>query len=350
MKISKNINFSTDAVLIDEVLKESSIETTKKIYFSTNDGKTIGPFVEKTINLDYGTGSIYKFLWEENQNCTAYSNKYIPQIYNVKKDKNKLLIYEEFLDGKSLDKFIEMLEFDINIFYDIVFQLCDCVNFLHNGLSKTIIHKDIKPSNLFVLTDNNKIQLKIIDFGISREYNPQQNFDTKKYGTLGYASPEHFGYTQTDQRSDIFSVGKVIEFLLNINNWKSDTKNQINNIKFSLEKIVNTACAIDPKNRYKNIASLKQKISQTQIATYYKPKFNNNFFKSLCWIWNVIISLITAGEIILLLYLLFSEQNENNFHFSGQSTPARIAYTIMFIFFIFVPVWYLLLFKKPIKK
>ena len=53
----------------------------------------------------------------------------------------------------------------------------------------------------------------MIDFGISREYDPTKTTDTKIIGSFQYASPEHLGFRSTDTRSDIFSLDRLINFL-----------------------------------------------------------------------------------------------------------------------------------------
>lgn len=72
-----------------------------------------------------------------------------------------------------------------------------------------VIYRDMKPSNL-MLDDGN---IKIIDFGIAREYKEENLADTKVLGTKGFASPEAYN-GQTDARSDIFSLGMTMHNLL----------------------------------------------------------------------------------------------------------------------------------------
>ena len=54
-----------------------------------------------------------------------------------------------------------------------------------------IIHKDISPNNVIIDENDN---VKIIDFGISREYKPGRSEDTMLFGTKDFASPEHYGF------------------------------------------------------------------------------------------------------------------------------------------------------------
>lgn len=68
----------------------------------------------------------------------------------------------------------------------------------------SLIHKDIKPSNIIVCRFG---RIKILDFGIARYHSPDKKKDTHELGTPGYASPEAYMGVQTDMSSDIYSVG-----------------------------------------------------------------------------------------------------------------------------------------------
>lgn len=74
-----------------------------------------------------------------------------------------------------------------------------------------VIHRDINPENIMISGDG---VLKLIDFGIARTKKENQNMDTTILGTAGYAAPEQFGFGQTDERSDIYAVGVLMNVLL----------------------------------------------------------------------------------------------------------------------------------------
>ena len=68
-------------------------------------------------------------------------------------------------------------------------QLCDVLNYLHSQ-DPPIIYRDMKPSNVMLKPEGT---LKVIDFGIAREYKEHNIEDTVSLGTKGYAAPEQFG-------------------------------------------------------------------------------------------------------------------------------------------------------------
>lgn len=73
------------------------------------------------------------------------------------------------------------------------------------------IFRDLKPANVMLTPDN---ELFLIDFGIARFHTPGKTRDTTPLGSPGYAPPEQYGSAQTDQRSDIYSLGATLQTLL----------------------------------------------------------------------------------------------------------------------------------------
>ncbi|MEJ1644188.1 protein kinase, partial [Escherichia coli] len=69
----------------------------------------------------------------------------------------------------------------------------------------------MKPENIIIAPDNT---VKLIDFGIAREFKTDSLSDTSYMGTRGYAAPEQYGKSQTDERTDIYSLGVTLYYLL----------------------------------------------------------------------------------------------------------------------------------------
>lgn len=136
----------------------------------------------------------------------------IPRIVDIidRKDDPQIYIVMDYVEGDSLDKIVsEYGAQSEEIVIDWAKQICDTLNYLHSQ-KPPIIYRDMKPANLMLKPEGN---LKIIDFGISREYKEQNLADTTVMGTRGYAPPE-LGSRQTDARSDIYSLGMTLHQLI----------------------------------------------------------------------------------------------------------------------------------------
>lgn len=227
----------------------------------------VGPVIVK--RLKGGNPEIYRLLSGQN-------NPHIPQIYAVEAQENELFIVEEYVDGESLSEHLHknLLSDEQKINYAL--QLCEAVGFLH-ALNPSIIHRDIKPSNILI---NGKGMLKLIDFDASRHYkDAPSSSDTRLLGTLEYAPPEQFGYSQTDVRSDIYSMGVVFHEMRPTENKRLEEQ---------WERIAEKCTSFDPKNRYQSVAELKRELEK--LAVWKK----NRKSKVVAWIGGLAVLLVVA--------------------------------------------------------
>ena len=103
----------------------------------------------------------------------------------------------------------------------------------------------MKPENIIIAPDNT---VKLIDFGIAREFKTDSLSDTSYMGTRGYAAPEQFGYHQSDARTDLYAVGVLCNEMLTGKLPGDGLYNGSQN----MQKIILKATAIDAK-QLKNI-------------------------------------------------------------------------------------------------
>ena len=118
-------------------------------------------------------------------------------------------VLREYVPGDTLSELAERRSFTEKEVLEIGLQLCDQLDVLHS-MDPPVIHRDIKPQNVVIRPDGKAV---LIDYGIARVRSDNET-DTVAFGTQGFAPPEQYGYSQTDARSDIYSLGVLLNWLL----------------------------------------------------------------------------------------------------------------------------------------
>ena len=139
-------------------------------------------------------------------------------------------------------------------------SLCRALAYLHSQ-DPPVIHRDIKPQNIVIGRD---LLCHVIDLGAARRHRPEQSGDTVLLGTEATAPPEQFGYRQTDQRSDIYSVGMLLRFML------SGSLEPLPRLCgcARLRRIARRCTAFDPRRRYHSASALLRALSFPRPALW----------------------------------------------------------------------------------
>lgn len=196
-------------------------------------------YIKKILNKEYK--EIYSIL-KENE------NKFRAKIFDCFIYEDKLIVIEEFINGRNLEEILKVEDVCEEKAIDIIENICDGLIDLHSERIN-LIHRDIKPENIMI---NNDGILKIIDFDASRISNEKESKDTIVLGTRGYASPEQFGFAQTDKRSDIYSIGILLNYIL----IKELPKDKL--YEGNLKNVIKKAIEVDREKRYSDFQELKK--------------------------------------------------------------------------------------------
>lgn len=174
---------------------------------------------------------------------------YVVQVLSVTQDGSDVVMVESFIDGISLSSLLKNGEkFTETETLKLFTELSCALDAIHH---KDIIHRDIKPNNIMIQNG----AAVLIDFDVARQNNPRHLEDTVPMGTKGYAAPEQYGFSQTDNRSDIYSLGVVIKELLG-----DDFDNA------SYKSIVDKCMELDPKNRYQTAVEILEDINKLPLT------------------------------------------------------------------------------------
>ncbi|CAH8275626.1 unnamed protein product [Arabidopsis lyrata] len=193
--------------------------------FKTIEAAT-NKFSESNIIGRGGFGEVFKAVL----NGTEVAIKRLSKSSNkVHMREEKILVYE-FVPNKSLDYFLfdpmKQGELDWTKRYNIILGITRGILYLHQDSRLTIIHRDLKASNILLDANMNP---KIADFGMARIFGiDQSGANTNRIaGTRGYMPPEYVMHGQFSTKSDVYSFGVlVLEIICGQNNrfvHQSDT-------------------------------------------------------------------------------------------------------------------------------
>ena len=148
----------------------------------------------------------------EAQLLQRLNHSNLPYVTDKFSESGRHYLVMEFVNGRALQQMLDDTQrpFPEPQVTQWATQLCDVLGYLHRQTPK-IIFRDLKPDNIMITVDN---QVKLIDFGIVRFFDRTKTKDTVPLGKEGYAAPEQHGSGQTDERSDVYSLGATLFHLL----------------------------------------------------------------------------------------------------------------------------------------
>jgi len=185
----------------------------------------------------------------------------LPKVIDYFCEGEKYYLVMDYVEGKNLKEYRENNPvIDREQIIKIMVQICNVLEYLH-GQKPPIIFRDLKPSNIMI-TDNSNI--KLIDFGIARIFKESQKSDTVIVGTPGFAPPEQYGKRQTDERSDIYSLGATMYYLftgevpdLPDQKGRREVENHVN-VPSHFKAVILKCLSPEPSERYGNVSELKK--------------------------------------------------------------------------------------------
>ena len=227
-------------------------------------------------------GSSEQWLQRFRREARAAGRRFHPNLIAVLDfgdDNGVPFLAMEYVDGQSLDAVIKAsgpLEPSRGV--PMITQVLSALGFIHkNG----IVHRDVKPSNIMVLEDD---QIKVADFGIARIDASEFTIVGDLLGTPAYMAPEQFAGAQVDQRTDLFAAGVILfEMLTGVKPFRGKSITEIMclmekrgpedigllnpAVPDALKQVIGKALAFDPSHRFASADAFATAIAEAFAAS-----------------------------------------------------------------------------------
>ena len=167
----------------------------------------------------------------------------LPLVYDSIILEDGQIVLEEYIDGITVAGVLEGGLYRYSGAKKVLRAICNALTVLH---SNNFVHRDVKPENIII---DKKGRVVLIDFNASRKISNASK-DTVIMGTVGYASPEQLGLSQSDARTDIYALG----VLLNVMMCGKHPSEQF--AKGKAGKIVRKCTNVNPADRYQSASEL----------------------------------------------------------------------------------------------
>jgi eukaryotic-like serine/threonine-protein kinase len=148
-------------------------------------------------------------FYREARAAAKLQHRNIVTIFEFGEEDETPFIVMEFLRGEDLSKRVRHeppLTLEEKI--DVLAELCTGLHFAHE---QGVVHRDVKPANIWLVPDGS---VKLLDFGIAKFSSSTMTRQGSVFGSIAYMSPEQVDGTDVDGRADIFAAGVVLYELL----------------------------------------------------------------------------------------------------------------------------------------
>lgn len=227
----------------------------------------------------------------------------IPKLIDCFHNNGSAYMVMEHVAGRSLEEVTKSSRkpVDTEKILEISMELSEILSYLHSQAPHPLIFRDLKPSNIII---TEKGRLRLIDFGISRFFNPGKLKDTFIYGTPGFSPPEQYGTGQTDERSDIYAYGATLYYLLTLQDLQSfyfkfpPVRRFNRNASREFDRIISKCLRKNPGERYENVTMVQHELKKVEMSNRYDSQNSlPELWPGLYFLLALLVAYVTANII-----------------------------------------------------
>ncbi len=226
-------------------------------------GRTVAIKMVSTAGLDPEAEKEYRerFVVEANA-AGRFSHPGIVTIFDVREEAEPYLVME-YVEGQSLQQLMgrDNRPLPLSTTLRIIQEVAEALHYAH---ARGVVHRDIKPANILVTSDGHP---KIADFGIAKLNQAELTMPGQILGSPAFMAPEQLSEDAVDSRSDLFSLGVILYYMLTgyrpfqgnstttvcfklVNQEPVPASTLESKLPPELDQIVSRAMAKDPAQRY----------------------------------------------------------------------------------------------------
>lgn len=257
------------------------------------------------------------------ENLYEHPITYMPKIYEMYEEDGVLTIIEEYISGDTLEEILSVQDsISSEKTVEYFLKICDIVRSLHKK-EPAIIHRDIKPSNIMITPSQD---VYLLDMNAGKYVSKGKDKDTHLLGTIGYAAPEQYGFGHSDEYTDIYSMGILLQQILH-------NKKENSMFAHPLDIVVEKCTQMAPASRYHTIDELvihikqlmnlpitgEEKGTYRSSKAYILPGFRRDilFHKVIASIGYIFLALICATSTLKTTYKWMQYLERSAFFLSG---------------------------------
>lgn len=197
---------------------------------------------------------------------TGLSHDGLPQIYDFFAGGEAFFLVMEWIAGQTLFQIVNEQgapASESEVFHWGL-EMCEILGYLHAHRPNRIVVGDIKPNNIMRTYEG---KIKLIDFGVARYSDSPKRYT---FVTPGYSPPEQYDKISIDHRSDIYSLGATLYYLLTMAPMERyrvpvpPLRDVMPSCSHEMERILRQCLEVDRQKRYQNVVDLRKDLLRAQ--------------------------------------------------------------------------------------
>ncbi len=265
--------------------------------------------------LKCGFGMYREILKEEAKRLVQMNGDGFPKLLFWEDSEETCFLVREYVEGATLQELMEKEEpLGRQEALEAAIQVCGLLERLHQQ-KPPVIYRDVKPQNV-VCTPRGEYVL--IDLDTARAYKDGIGEDTVFMGTRGLASPEQYGYQQTDARTDVYGLGMLLLYLLTGGYEKNKNYEALPK---RLKKIITKCTEFSPKDRYASMKEVERALQGFRKTEKRQVCLQNRKRVLYTIVLLVLLCVIPGG---MLAYRAVKQPSKNSVEFSNPKIEQAV--------------------------